>query len=100
MAQVIIKAEKSKDANQKHKLLEILHKHDTYATRIIPINVGFIVLTQNDSEMDKLLNGKTNKKLKDSECTPITPPQLKGNRSVLLLRVNKYIYNKRGENKK
>lgn len=93
MARVKIKTANSKDPRRKSKLLEILSTNNIYVTRIITVNDGFVVLTDSDSDMDRIFNNKTDKELKEKDFQPQIPPQLKANRSIKAFRVDSYIYN-------
>ena len=76
----------------KLKLLKTLSENLIYATRLIPINDGFIVLTRTDDDIDT--NFKTNfqSNLKDQGFKAILPPELRAKRTVILLNVDEYIY--------
>lgn len=92
MAKVKIKAKNSRQPETINKLLSLLSKHDIYATRVIPNNDGFVVLTYNDSELDKIFDGTTNNDLINNGFTPIIPLQLRANRSVVIFKVDNHIY--------
>jgi len=92
MARVKIKSQNAKDPVRRFTLLEILSKNDIYATKIIPIPDGFIVLLSNDNEMDKIFNNKTNKELESSEFFPQIPAELRAKRSVMIFNVAQHIY--------
>lgn len=92
MARVKIKTTNNKSHQRKRDLLEILARNDIYVTRIIPSNDGFIILTNDNSELDKVFNGTTDKTLMEKEFTPIIPPQLKANRAVLIFKVDNHIF--------
>lgn len=91
MARIKIKATNSKDPGRKHKLLEILASNEIYVTRIIPKPDAFIIPTNNDNEMDKIFNNKTDKQLKELDFLTQIPFLLKANRSVILSRVDNHI---------
>lgn len=92
MAKVKIKAKNSKQVETKNKLLCMLSKHDIYATRIIPNSDGFIVLTLNDTDLDKIFDGTTNTDLTNNGFTPLIPPQLRANRSVVIFKTDIHIF--------
>lgn len=92
MARVKIKSSNPKDPRRKTKLLEILSTNDIYVTRLIPTNDGFIILTSNENELDKIFNNTTDKQLERNEFSPQMPPQLSANRSVLLFKVDNHIF--------
>lgn len=93
MARIKIKSPNPKDPGRLQLLLEILSKNYIYATRFITIADGFIVLTESDSELDKVFNNATDIELTRSQFTPLIPPELKANRSVLIFRIDGHIYN-------
>lgn len=92
MARLKIKTHDAKDPSKKTELLSILSWNEIYVTRIISTNDGFIILTYNEEELDKIFNNTVDKQLQDNNFTPIIPPQLKANRSVLIFRVDNYIF--------
>lgn len=92
MARVKTKSSNSKSLERKKELLKILSLNGIYVTRIIPINNGYIILTSNDTELDKIFNGTTDKKPNDHEFNAIILPQLKANRSVLIFMVDNHIF--------
>lgn len=92
MAKVKIKSSNSKDPRIKNSLLEILSRNDIYATRLISIPDGFVVLTWNEQDLDKIFNSTTNVQLEEEGLTPIIPLELKANRSVIILNVDTHIY--------
>lgn len=97
MARVKIKTANSKTQERKNKLLEILSSNNIYVTKIIPVNDGFIILTNDDNELDKLFNNKTNVELENQEFNPLIPPQLQANRSIIIFDVDNHIYKKEEE---
>lgn len=92
MARLKIKTANAKDQGRKEELLNILSTNDIYVTRIIQANDGFVILTQNEDEMDKIFNNIIDKELQKKNFTPIMPPQLKANRSILIFRVENHIF--------
>lgn len=93
MAKVKIKSNNSNDPLRKHKLLEILAKNDIYATKIIAVQDGFVVITANEPEMDKIFNNKTDKDLNKEGFSPQIPLELKAKRSVLIFKTENDIFN-------
>lgn len=63
MARIIIRSASSKDLNILKLLLEVLSKNGIFATKIIPVADGFVVLTENDSELGKIFNSTTDQEL-------------------------------------
>lgn len=92
MARLKIKSANSKDPQRKRELLSILSTNEIYVTRIITTNDGFVILTFNEEESDKVFKADTIQQLQSKQFNPITPPQLKANRSVLLFRVENFIF--------
>lgn len=91
MARLKIKSPNAKDPKRR-ELLEILSLNDIYVARIIPTNDGFVILTHNDEELDKIFNNTTDKQLLKKNFSPIIPPQLKATRSILIFRVDNNIF--------
>lgn len=73
MARLKIKTPNSKDLKKKEELLGILSSNGIYVTRITT-NDCFVILTQDDGELDKLFNNTTDKELQEKNFTPIVPP--------------------------
>ena len=73
------------------KLLEILSKHDIYATKLIQTNDGFAIVIAEHTDLDRLFNNVTDQTLLKENFSPHIPPQLKANRSVLLTNVDSHI---------
>lgn len=92
MARIKIKSPNSKDPGRLRLLLETLSRNDIYATKIIPVSDGFVVLTESDGELDKLFNNKTDKELDHNQFTPLIPPELKAHRSILIFKIDEHIY--------
>lgn len=92
MARIKIKSAFSKDPARLNLLLELLSKNEIFATKIIPISDGFVVLTENDSKLDKVFNNVTDKELTDNQFTPLIPPELKANRAILIFKIDDHIY--------
>ena len=91
MVRVKIKTPHSSDPRKRRKFLELLSSNDIYVTRLITSGDGFIALTP-EEDLDKLFNNVIDKKREEHGYTPIIPPQLKVLRSVLLFRVDNYIF--------
>ncbi len=92
MARVKIKSEDTTQSNR-IILLRILSANIIYATRIITVQDGFIVLTRSDEEVDKIFQQKTQQELTNNRFLPILPPELKAKRTVLIFNTDEYIYN-------
>ena len=90
MARVKIKHSEP-NPTTKLKLLRTLSKNLIYATKLIPISDGFILLTRDDDEVDKVFKGNCQKTLKDQGFEPILPPELRAKRTVILLNVDNFI---------
>lgn len=92
MPRVKIKANNPKDPRQKNDLLETLAHHDIYITKMIPLSDGFVVITSNDQELDKLFKPSTTEDLEKNHLHPLIPPELKASRSVIIPGVDNHIY--------
>ena len=90
MARVKIK-HPDPNPNSKLKLLRTLSENLIYATKLIPVYDGFILLTRNDEEVDKVFKSNCLKLLKDQGFEPILPPELRAKRTVILLNVDDLI---------
>ena len=82
MARVKLKCDNT-NHEKKILLLKILAENLIYATRIITVQDGFVVLTRSDEDMDKIFQGKTNEELANNSYKPVLPPELKAKRTVL-----------------
>lgn len=92
MAKVKIKSPNPKEERKKMKLLEILSTNEVYVTRIITISDGFITITNEENDLDKIFDGKTDQQLMQEGFTPIIPPELKAQRSIKIFNVENHIY--------
>lgn len=92
MAKVKIKTNNINEG-RKLKLLEILSKKDIYVTKIIEANDGYVIITAGDTDLDNIFNNDTDQELLKENYTPLIPPELKANRSVLLTNVDSHISN-------
>lgn len=61
-------------------------------TTIIPVNDGFIILTETDTDLDKIFNNCVDKELEHHDLTNQIPLELKAKRSVLIFRVDDHIF--------
>lgn len=93
MARVKIKHPKPREPAVRTNLLEILSKHHVYATKIIPLDDSLIVLTSDTNEAEKIFCSRCNDDLQNHRFTPILPPDLKANRTIIVTRLDDYIYN-------
>lgn len=93
MTRVKLKSDNSKDPRRKLKLLEILSTNGIYANRIIVTPDAFIVLTNDETDTDKLFNGVTDQILTSNGFTPQIPPELKAKRTITIFNVDSHIYN-------
>ena len=92
MARIRIKSPNSKDPARLKELLELLGKKDVYATKIVPAADGFVVLTENESELDTFFDEMTGDDLVRRQFTPLLPPELKASRSILIFKVDDNIH--------
>ena len=69
------------------KLLQILSQNLIYATKIITLNDGFVVLTRNDEDLDKIFQGTCQDEIKKANFTPTLPPEIRARRTIIILNV-------------
>lgn len=50
------------------------------------------MLTENETELDKVFNNVTDKELVNHQLTPLIPLELKAHRSVLIFRIDDHVY--------
>lgn len=93
MARIKIKSASSNDPRRQKLLLEILSKNDIFATRIITIADGFVILTENETELDKIFKDSTDQELTSNQFTPLIPLELKAHRSVIIFKIEDLVYN-------
>lgn len=93
MVRVRIRSNNSKDPNRKLQLLQLLSENEIYVNRIIVATEAFIIITNEESDLDRLFNGVTDRYLQNSGFTPVMPPELKAKRSIIIFNVDSHIYN-------
>lgn len=93
MTKVRIKTRNSKDPGKKLQLLELLSESDIYASRVIVANEAFIIYTYDETDLDKLFNGITDKYLEANGFTPVIPQELKAKRTIVIFNVDTHIFN-------
>ena len=86
MTRVKIKRRNSHERDTKKKLLELLATNNIYVIRIITISDGYIVLTDNDNDCDKLFQKPCLDALHSQEFQPIMPPELRAKRTVVIFK--------------
>lgn len=91
MCRININSRNSTEA-KKIKLLRILSCQNVYA-RIITTHESYTVITNLDTDLDKIVSKELLRELKEEKFTPVTPPDLKTKRNVILTRLDDYIYN-------
>lgn len=90
MARVKIKA-KTRNLEEKRKLLEILASHHVYAINISEGRDGYTIFTSKQEEMDIVFEEKCQLQLRAAEFTTILPPDIKAKRSLILFNCNEEI---------
>lgn len=73
-------------------LLRTLSQNMIYATKIIDISDGFIVLTRNDEDIDKIFKGNCLKELNKEDFEPMLPPEQRTKRTIIIFNVDSYLY--------
>ena len=97
MARVKIKVKNSQEGQNKIQLLRILSQNQVYATKIITLPDGYVVLTKSDDDLDIIFSKDIKAILTEANFSPLVPPELKAKRSVILFRVDDHIYNNSAE---
>ena len=87
MPKVKIKHPNPNETN-KLTLLRALSENLVYATRIIIVRDGYVVITRTDEDVDLIFRGKTYKELNDLNFKPILPPELKAKRTVIIFNTD------------
>lgn len=93
MTKVRIKCNNSKEPEKRLKLLQLLSENEICVNKLLLANEGFTIFTYNDGDLDRLFNGITDKYLERNGFTPIIPPELKENRSIILFNEDQHIFN-------
>lgn len=92
MTRVRIRSNNLKDPNRKLRLLQLLSENEIYVNRIFVATDAFTIYTNDETDLDRLFNGITDKYLENNEFTPVIPPELKP-RSIIVFNVDAHIYN-------
>lgn len=93
MARVKVKHPKPRELETRTKLLETLSKHQIFATKIIPTDDSLIVLTSDTIEAEKIFGSRCNTELLNQNFNPLLPPEIKASRTIIVTRLDDYIYN-------
>ncbi|MPC26188.1 hypothetical protein E2C01_019322 [Portunus trituberculatus] len=93
MPRVKIKTQNSTDPRKTSSLLETLSKHDIFINKLIHTQDGFVMVVNTEMEMDKIFKANTTKELNNKDFYPITPPELKASRSIIITNVDNHINN-------
>ncbi len=93
MPRIKIKSSDSKDPRKKSGLLAILSNNDIYVTKLIPVSDGYVIITSNDEDLDKVFQQKTTSELNENDFYPLIPPELRAKRSVIVFNVDPHIFN-------
>lgn len=93
MARIKVKHPNPREPETRTKLLETLSKHQIFATKIVPLDDSLIVLTSDTIEAEKIFGSTCNSELLKQNFAPILPPEIKARRTIILTRIDDYIYN-------
>lgn len=93
MTRVRIRSNDAKDPRRKTRLLQLLSENEIYVNRLFAVTDGFTVLTQDETDLDRLFNGITDKFLENNGFKPVLPPELKARRSIIIFNVDSHIHN-------
>ena len=90
MARVKIKHPNS-TPKTKQQLLQILSINLVYATKIVTLNDGFIIITSTDEDLDKIFQKKAYQELIEEGFAPVLPPEIRAKRTVIIFNVEEEI---------
>lgn len=76
MARVRIKTPNVKDPRMKQKLLDIMSSSEVYVFNIIEANDAFVIITNSETDLDRIFNGQTDTLLEQDQFSPQLPPEL------------------------
>lgn len=92
MARVKIKHPHPRQKEIRIQLVDIMGRLDIYVTRIITLEDGFVVLTKDDKDADKIFQEESIRKLNGSQFYPTVPADIKARKTVLCFNVDSFIY--------
>lgn len=92
MVRVKIKHCRPRQREIRIQLVDILGRSDIYVTRIITLEDGFVVLTKDDKDADKIFQEESIRKLNSSQFYPTLPADIKARKTVLCFNVDSFIY--------
>jgi len=78
--------------NHRLSLLKLLKDLDLQPTNIIPRNNSFLVIFKHNFNQDVLFSQHTIAKLRELDCSLVEPPSLRARRTILVFRVDPYVY--------
>lgn len=70
----------------------MLGQHNIYASRIIPLKDGYVIITSVEEELDILFNASCQEAPRANGFSPTMPPDLKAKRTILLFGVDEDAY--------
>lgn len=76
MARVRIKTPNVKDPRMKQKLLDIMSSSEVYVVNIIEANDAFVIITNSETDLDRIFNGQPDTLLEQDQFSPQLPPEL------------------------
>lgn len=97
MTKVRIKTSNVTDPGKKLRLLQLLSENEIYANRIIVASDAFIIITNDEADLDRLFNGTTDQYLQNNGFEPVLPPELKAKRSIMVFNVDNHIFSNEKE---
>ncbi len=92
MNRVKIKSRTFPNKDKKLALVSILCRNQIHIIRVFTANDGFVVLTYNDSDTEKIFSNDVKVALDNKEFIPILPPEQRVKKSVITSRVDQLIY--------
>lgn len=91
MGRIRIKHPRPKDAGVRRQLLDILST-TLRVSRLIPANDAIVILTPTDKDADAVFLNDTPNRLASAGFTPIVPPELRAQRTVICHGLDELVY--------
>jgi len=91
VVKILVKCD-SQRPNHRLSLLQLLRNLDLQPTNIIPRDNSFLVIFKHNFNQDVLFSQHSLAKLKEIDCSLAEPPNLRARRTILVFRVDPYVY--------
>ena len=74
------------------RILKILRSYNLKCSKLTNTSDGFFAYFSNENDADLLFSENTIAELERAQCTPIKPPFVKSNRTVIVKYADRYIF--------